>query len=349
MPLSNIDENEAFPNPLKQRIEWIDVAKGIGILLVVLGHSGFSLNIRWWIWSFHMPLFFLLSGLVFSVNKYPDFYGLFKKRNKSLLRPYFVFTILVLSLTAFILPDYWYLIKSTIIYGWFSIALWFIPVLYLTEFLYYFIRKNISAKHTFFLLILCSALGYALSRYNIHFPYKPEIVFTSVLFYGIGNLFFSGINNALNNFSKPVIIVSAAFFLLINIIFCYLNYVQFDMAINSIGNYFYAYLAALAGISFIILLSYFITSNAFMIKIKNVFNYLGINTLIILAVHQMIKIYLVFVLGKMNISAHMSLIIRHLSLWTLLSVIICLINRYIPYIIGKDSKLTTRLQPGIIE
>ena len=48
-----------------ERIAWIDAAKGIGILLVVLGHT-FNIPV-WlhnWIYSFHMPLFFLLAGLI---------------------------------------------------------------------------------------------------------------------------------------------------------------------------------------------------------------------------------------------------------------------------------------------
>lgn len=49
------------------RIEWVDFAKGIAILLVIIGHSvsgGFFGNLaRGLIFSFHMPLFFLLSSL----------------------------------------------------------------------------------------------------------------------------------------------------------------------------------------------------------------------------------------------------------------------------------------------
>ena len=42
-----------------KRISYIDMAKGIGIILVVLGHSIFpSENLTTWIYSFHMPLFF---------------------------------------------------------------------------------------------------------------------------------------------------------------------------------------------------------------------------------------------------------------------------------------------------
>lgn len=51
-----------------KRIEWIDVAKGIGILAVILGHCSLSRQIAWTIYSFHMPLFFIIGGLFFRNN-----------------------------------------------------------------------------------------------------------------------------------------------------------------------------------------------------------------------------------------------------------------------------------------
>ncbi|WP_278969986.1 acyltransferase family protein [Megasphaera elsdenii] len=52
--LFNIDLN---------RVGWIDVAKGIAIVLVIIGHTvQFGGGTRNFIFSFHMPLFFLLSG-----------------------------------------------------------------------------------------------------------------------------------------------------------------------------------------------------------------------------------------------------------------------------------------------
>ncbi|WP_352408291.1 acyltransferase family protein, partial [Lawsonibacter hominis] len=51
------------------RLAWPDAAKGLGVLLVGLGHS--RLLPEWasaWIYSFHMPLFFLLSGWFFSLR-----------------------------------------------------------------------------------------------------------------------------------------------------------------------------------------------------------------------------------------------------------------------------------------
>lgn len=46
----------------KERIAWIDCAKGIAILLVIVGHTVYDPRIRGAIFSFHMPLFFMLSG-----------------------------------------------------------------------------------------------------------------------------------------------------------------------------------------------------------------------------------------------------------------------------------------------
>ena len=61
-----------------KRDNFIDFLKGVGIFLVILGHHQNSIN--GWIYSFHMPLFFLLAG-VFHKNeeKYFDF---FKKKIK---------------------------------------------------------------------------------------------------------------------------------------------------------------------------------------------------------------------------------------------------------------------------
>jgi fucose 4-O-acetylase-like acetyltransferase len=57
---------------MNQRIEWIDVAKGIGIFLVIVGHlishDNFNL-LADYIYSFHMPLFFFLSGLCLNNNR----------------------------------------------------------------------------------------------------------------------------------------------------------------------------------------------------------------------------------------------------------------------------------------
>ncbi|WP_171960023.1 acyltransferase family protein [Roseobacter denitrificans] len=62
-------------------MDWIDIAKGIGIILVVLGHAGRGLSsaglpdadeflklLDEAIYAFHMPMFFLLSGVTFGMR-----------------------------------------------------------------------------------------------------------------------------------------------------------------------------------------------------------------------------------------------------------------------------------------
>ena len=44
------------------RLKWLDIAKGLGILLMVLGHSSVPVVVAKFIWAFHMPLFFIASG-----------------------------------------------------------------------------------------------------------------------------------------------------------------------------------------------------------------------------------------------------------------------------------------------
>lgn len=50
---------------MSQRYYWLDWAKVIGLYLMVLGHTGGGLFF-WgkWLYSFHMPLFFIISGIL---------------------------------------------------------------------------------------------------------------------------------------------------------------------------------------------------------------------------------------------------------------------------------------------
>lgn len=53
----------------RARLPWPDLAKGLGIFLMTLGHSSLvDSRITAWIYTFHMPLFFFLSGFFFSLK-----------------------------------------------------------------------------------------------------------------------------------------------------------------------------------------------------------------------------------------------------------------------------------------
>lgn len=53
----------------KKRIVWIDQLRGLAFYLVVLGHAGVGGVLKDWLYSFHMPLFFIISGLNLNIEK----------------------------------------------------------------------------------------------------------------------------------------------------------------------------------------------------------------------------------------------------------------------------------------
>lgn len=88
----------------KERLHWIDIAKGLMIIGMILNHipnftskAGFEFNAPWWLIGhiygvFTMQTFFLLSG--YTSNFSIGFTPFFVKLCKGLLIPYFSFTIL---------------------------------------------------------------------------------------------------------------------------------------------------------------------------------------------------------------------------------------------------------------
>lgn len=47
----------------------IDILKAIGIVLMIMGHIGFGGIFDYWIHSFHMPMFFIMSGFLAKRKK----------------------------------------------------------------------------------------------------------------------------------------------------------------------------------------------------------------------------------------------------------------------------------------
>jgi fucose 4-O-acetylase-like acetyltransferase len=90
------------PVNTSKRIGWVDAAKGIGILLVVLGHNqinSYVHNIHDLIYSFHMPLFFILAGMFLKPEQ--SFGTLAKRRFFSTLRPYLLILAVIYGVTIF--------------------------------------------------------------------------------------------------------------------------------------------------------------------------------------------------------------------------------------------------------
>ena len=103
--LLNASAKKQMPPPRTKRIEWIDIAKALGILLVSFGHLRNGDGQSVWlpaldslidgIYLFHMPLFFLLGGLTFSTRG--GFKAFLIRKIRTLLIPYYVFSLYFLA------------------------------------------------------------------------------------------------------------------------------------------------------------------------------------------------------------------------------------------------------------
>jgi fucose 4-O-acetylase-like acetyltransferase len=133
------------------RIDWVDTAKGIGIILVVVGHVLRGLAsaqlmeltpgarfVDEFIYSFHMPLFFLLSGLFLtrSVSK-GSFTAFLEDKSRTILYPYVVWSTITIAIKCCLgsLPnqprslfDIFDLIYAPIEQYWFLYTLFFLIV-----------------------------------------------------------------------------------------------------------------------------------------------------------------------------------------------------------------------------
>ena len=92
---------------------WVDTAKGFGIVLVVFGHALRGLvaaNVMtWtttaqfadtWIYAFHMPLFFFLSGLFLFRSTFKTWPRFIWDRFRTIAYPYFVWSLVILLIKA---------------------------------------------------------------------------------------------------------------------------------------------------------------------------------------------------------------------------------------------------------
>lgn len=154
------------------RLQWLDTAKGIAILLMVLGHSSIPSILSNFIWAFHMPLFFIASGWTTNWQK-TDFIGFTKRKFRTLLVPFFVYSLVVLLIQ---IPQGWVDFNHWIYNGWGPYALWFIPVLFLSSL---FAKVIYSIKNRYLALVcafMFATISGVLSFYKIQLPWTISSV-----------------------------------------------------------------------------------------------------------------------------------------------------------------------------
>ncbi len=284
------------------RIEWIDFAKAIGIFWIVLGHALSGSMVREFIYAFHVPLFFLLSGITFKSNAS---YGTFLlKKVRTLLVPYCLFmavSIVIFYFMGSVAADS--LGKDVQEFSWANyilgslygnsksgylranMPLWFLPCLFVVENLMYFITKllpsdkeNARRKALLITLAGCCALM-LLNHYVLHINRLPFALETALHMLPFALVGYGLHAFRLPTLSKPVkAITSAAAIAVCFILGCFANSTV-DVRNDAYGNYLIYLIAASCGILGFCLLSTLIPSNRFL-------SYIGQNTLIILLLHK---------------------------------------------------------------
>ena len=100
---------------------FVDILKGIAILLIVYGHitPGAVPFVTDWVSTFHIPLFFFVSGLLYNDAKYKnDFRSFATNRLKGLVLPFLYFSIIVALGYYFITDDYLRFVTHLLSSGW---------------------------------------------------------------------------------------------------------------------------------------------------------------------------------------------------------------------------------------
>lgn len=185
---------------MKERDKTLDIAKGIFIILVVLGHSAFPYtDVIYW---FHMPAFFIISGLLYKENTLK-----LVKLAVTLFVPFLTYVIINVLVRYFTNPDFSgiadmlmllerHLYNGKMIGG----VYWYIPVFFLTKVAFDFAHR-ILKKHVWVLMIISYFAAHYISinfvpdrenfantNLTLVLPWNIDVVLIAVWYYFIGVL-----------------------------------------------------------------------------------------------------------------------------------------------------------------
>ncbi|WP_342042977.1 acyltransferase family protein [Bacillus sp. OTU2372] len=322
----------------RNRIEYLDIAKGIAILLVVLGHTCQISTIGIWIYSFHLPLFFFISGCILSLkDSNIDMKKSIKNRLKSLLLPYLGFSLIIFCLwfiNTYLTGKITSNIVSNEIIAIITFkgidALWFLPCLFFVEILFVISMKYIKKKEVILLmLVILSTLPFVnlgISHNEFYIQFMRILI--GFVFLEVGYLSFKNIQS--NKFN----IIFFIGLIIINVILGRYNK-QVDLYSLNLNNYFLYYGSAFSGILAILLMC------KEMVNVKTI-SFLGKNSLIIMAIH----IQIIIIVSKLisvttkhdNVyianNLYFSLLVFFLTVLILVPLI-KIINKYFYFLLGK--------------
>lgn len=190
---------------MKTRNCALDIAKAIGIILMIVGHCSLLpyRPYRHFIFTFHMPLFFIISGYLYKCKGIKDS---LKRDAVHLMLPYLYTCLAMIGiclLKSFYDNEYLdkvvYYTKATFI-GSGSVhncmyfanvpnigAIWFFPALYVCKNVYNLLQ-SFSIRTKFIISSIVFIVAALLGRYVLYIPFSILSGLTAMIFFAIGDI-----------------------------------------------------------------------------------------------------------------------------------------------------------------
>jgi fucose 4-O-acetylase-like acetyltransferase len=190
---SQMNGNAAFD----KRVHWVDVLKFLGIFTVYLGHFGEEAGKLYpFVYTYHVPLFFFVSGFFADVKKGETFFSFVKRKFKTLMVPYFVFLALSVVMHAiqydmaaetllFELRRYVFAVRNTLLHS----SLWFFSCLFVVSVLYRLIL--IITKRKWIVLAISMVTACFCSFEQPAWFWNADSALLYLVYFALGNICFS--------------------------------------------------------------------------------------------------------------------------------------------------------------
>ena len=339
-----------------KRDKSIDIARGISMILVIAGHCKYiDSGLKIWLYSFHIPLFFFLSGMVFNYDKYKSVTDFLKNKIKKLMLPYFTIGILIIFLNniyssiiikQFVVSSFLNSCLTNIKQLFISYRLhpdyysfWFIPPLFVALIVFYVIIKklNTNKRKTAILIvvaIISSIIQVFFFKYVKGFYYSLDLVPIALSFISFGYIYRSKINYLKKHiYSFDCLLI----LLFIHIVISFINFRlgRTDLFYCEMGNYFFFMIAALLGIMIVMIIANQINSSKILEYIgKNTFTFYFFHSIIVFPICDYI-IWKALSIFNYELPANVMFLIYMIISCIILFVISFIINKYLPFLYWK--------------
>lgn len=316
-----------------------------------MGHTLTFGDFRKFIYAFHVPLFFFLSGICFSKK---DNITFLKRKLKSLYLPYIIMSILSIMIYFFMGQ---YIGENTSKNIWSNILgmlyanpnlgnmqwtqpLWFLPCLFIQLFIINILEnilKNRKYKQLIRILVIAtmSIIGYVLSAIKMYLPFQLEAAMCMLIFTYLGIFVKENKERIVNSKFYKVIENKQYLYLIfftITIVICYLlvyNNETISVMQDKYGNYLIYFAVSMLMITNIMIISKTINK---IFKKQKIISWIGQSTLIILLLHKFPVLFFQHICpGIKNVLNQSDTILNNILAVAITVVVImmCMVCKYI--------------------